>query len=33
MTTDRSLFEDRIEMLLAERGWPSVESEAFKKMD
>jgi len=33
MTTDRSLFEDRIEMLLAERGWPSVETEAFKKMD
>lgn len=33
MTTDRSLFEDRIEMLLADRGWPSVDSDTFKKMD
>ncbi|MGH7243564.1 MAG: DMP19 family protein [Phycisphaerales bacterium] len=33
MSSDRSLFEDRIEMLLASNGNPSVDSDGFKKMD
>lgn len=33
MTTDRQMFEDRIEMLLAHRGNPPVDSDTFKKMD
>lgn len=33
MTTDRTLFEDGIDMLLAERGFPTVGSDGFRKMD
>lgn len=33
MTTDRQMFEDRIEMLLAHHGNPPVNSDAFQKMD
>ncbi|MFO0859258.1 MAG: DUF4375 domain-containing protein [Phycisphaerales bacterium] len=33
MTTDRSLFEDRIELLLANQGHPSVDGDGFTKMD
>ena len=33
MNTDRSLFEDRVELLLADRGHPSVDSEGFRGMD
>lgn len=33
MTTDRQMFEDRIEMLLAHRGNPSIDSERFQTMD
>ncbi len=33
MNTDRSLFEDRIELLLAGRGNPEVDSDTFRSMD
>lgn len=33
MNTDRSLFEDRIELLLAGRGNPEVHSDGFRSMD
>lgn len=32
-TTDRSFFEDRVEMLLANRGWPTVDSDGFRALD